>query len=32
MQVSWKLLYDYFKKIFGLRKTDDWDDNPFVVL
>lgn len=32
MHVSWKLLYDYFKKILKLKKTDHWDDNPFVVL
>jgi len=32
MIVSWKLLYDYFKKTFRVKKTDHWDDNPFVVL
>ncbi len=32
MRVSWKLLYDWFKKIIRAKKTDDWDDNPFVVL
>jgi len=32
MQVSLKLLYDYFKKMMKLKKTDYWDDNPFVVL
>ena len=32
MSVSWKLLNDYFKKIIRAKKTDYWDDNPFVVL
>ncbi len=31
MLVSLKLLHDYFKKLFGRKRKDYWDDNPFVV-
>jgi len=32
MKVSWKHLYCYFKKMFGHKTNDHWDNNPFVVL
>lgn len=32
MKVSLKHLYCYFKKIFGIKDDDYWDNNPFVVL